>query len=90
MKVNPPFWILAVSFYVLVRQTENGYIPSVVFCSTRGVDVGGWVGGDRDREDITWLALTQFNIQDMSALWKMQLHVSQRDTASVHAEKTSI
>lgn len=71
---------------------ENGYIPSVVFCSTRGVDVGGWVGGDRDRdrEDITWLALTQFNIQDMSALWKMQLHVSQRDTASVHAEKTSI
>lgn len=51
--------------------------------------VGGW-GGDRDREDITWLALTQFNIQDMSALWKMQLHVSQRDTAFFHAEKMYI
>lgn len=82
MKINPSF-----SFYVLERQTESGYIPSVVFCSTRGVDVGG---GGRDREDITWLALAQFNIQDMSALWKMQLHVSQRDAAFFHAEKTDI
>lgn len=34
-----------------------------------------------------WLALTQFNIQDMAALWKMQLRVSQWVR---RAEKTHI
>lgn len=52
--------------------------------------MGGWGDTDTDREDITWLASAQFNIQDMSALWKMQLHVSQRDTAFFHAEKMYI
>lgn len=76
-------------FYVIAAQIEEGYIPSVVSCSTRGVGGGGG-GAEKERGDITWLALTQFNIQDMSTLWKMQLHVSQWDAAFIHAEKTYI
>lgn len=77
--------------YSSTKQRVEGYIPSVVSCSTRGVgEVGVCGGGGRERGDITWLALTQFNIQDMSALWKMQLHVSQWDAAFIHAEKMYI
>lgn len=80
MRINPSF-----SFYVLERQKESGYIPSVVFCSTRGVDVGG-VGEHGQRRH----NMVSIDIQDMSALWKMQLHVSQRDAALPRAEETYI
>lgn len=75
--------------YVLAAQTEGrkGTYLRLFPAAPEGL-VGGAEG--RERGDITWLALTQFNIQDMSALWKMQLHVSQWDAAFIHAEKMYI